>query len=677
MASRDVNHHADRKAREDGEIPTEALILRDFGGINTQVPRVSIGDNEFYWLENMMPVGPGALAQVPGPVALGYTPSAAVSYVYHANWGNTDYAVVFYADGSADALNLSTLARTTVGSPGTFTAASIAPWNNQGIVIIDAANGYFDFSITTANTLTPQTNGIASVTNIFNKAYLSGSVAIATSIVTATGTGGSVVSQYVVNSATISAAGSGYSVGDILNFTDNSPKIAPQFQVTSINAGGAITGFSIINAGLLQTTGAPTVLGPSGVASSGTGIGAAFTIWLKFSSYVILSAGSKYSAADPVYTLAPGPNLYDQGKITTSGVLNGTSIAVYAGRVWIANGKTVYYTDVGSYNSFGGAGGSFIIQDDWLNGSITALFAANNFLYIFGQDSIDVLSNVNISSLGTTTFSRTNLTSSIGTTLPNSIFAFYRSVYFASKTGLYALSGATPQRISDHLDGVLANANLDLPVSGAPVFVKSKLCVAFQFTFTDQWFQVGTIRSALFVLTGSKWFVVSQSLGQALVSWTNGGAIATISFSTTNAQMVLASENVITIPVIATKLWDYGDPLSDKQAVKASILTTWSSPSNLTPGMGCLVITEYNTAGAQLKSYESAAAWVNSSNQIIPWTNIAGTRVQWGASAPYSFLAGVANVANGKHIGLTFLPVQTKKLVVAQIALDAKQMKSW
>ena len=49
------------------ENPQKTNTLRDFQGVNTQAYRTVIGDNQFAWLENVMPIGFGNAPAVPGP----------------------------------------------------------------------------------------------------------------------------------------------------------------------------------------------------------------------------------------------------------------------------------------------------------------------------------------------------------------------------------------------------------------------------------------------------------------------------------------------------------------------------------------------------------------------------------------------------------------------------------
>lgn len=680
----------DRKLKDKTEIPTETIVLRNFGGVNQETPRVGIGDEEFSWLENIMPITHGNLSVLPGPQTTSYAPSGTISYVYHANWGNVDYDVVFFVDGSAEAVNKTTYAKTPIAGAGTFTNATIAPWNNQGIVIVDAANGYFDFNITTANTLSVLSNSITSITNIKAVQGIGSQSPDQTAVITSTGTGAQVISVYTLINPTIIGGGTGYAVNDVITFTDGNflngvVNNQAQIRVTSIGGGGVVTGFVVLNAGL-YSSGANVVvqIGPAGNATTTTGGGTLVSIqWtLQWKQYNILAAGHGYAPGDVVSTFRNIPSYFeiDRGTITLSGSLNGSSVAAFAGRVWIASGKVVSFTDVNSYNSFGGAGGSFTITDDWLNGSITALFAANNFLYIFGQDSIDVVSNVQVNSLGLTTFSRSNLTASVGTTIPKSIFAYLRSVYFASASGFYALSGATPQKVSDSIDGVVNNINLSLPIYGGQVLVRGKLCPSFAFTFYDaNGGLTPSTRSILAIFNKGRWFFSSPTASpiQAMTSYSNN-SVETLAVFTTNS-MVLPFFNTYT-PVnwlVRTKLWDGGDPMADKQPIRVSALSNWMVASNQMPIVTTLIDTEYKSLTTRpLLSYESMVQWINASNQLVNWTNVSNQVLQWGTGAQYSFLASDAYTAPGKHIGITMLGTQAN-LTMTQLALNYKKVKIW
>jgi len=98
---------------------------------------------------------------------------------------------------------------------------------------------------------------------------------------------------------------------------------------------------------------------------------------------------------------------------------SGTGIATFSGRAWISEERTVYYTAVDKYNDFINVSSGFItLTDSTLRTNIATIIAANNFLYIFGEDSINVFSDVRVNSVtGETLFTNTNVSASIGSGL--------------------------------------------------------------------------------------------------------------------------------------------------------------------------------------------------------------------------------------------------------------------
>ena len=142
--------------------------LRNFKGVNTQADRRMIDNDEFAWLENIMPVGFGNALTVPAQSAALATLAGGESCYYMAegNISNQSYMYMFCTSGSCYQVNLSTNAIKTVGVAGTFggTQSRIAQWKNERVLIIDSANGYFDWDGTT---LTTYKGSIHSVTVSF------------------------------------------------------------------------------------------------------------------------------------------------------------------------------------------------------------------------------------------------------------------------------------------------------------------------------------------------------------------------------------------------------------------------------------------------------------------------------------------------------------------------------
>jgi hypothetical protein len=350
-------------------------------------------------------------------------------------------------------------------------------------------------------------------------------------------------------------------------------------------------------------------------ATTGAGTGATFTGQMEAFQAVVLTRGNGYPAST-VGTDQSHPSGYvnvTQYAVTSSGVIGGTSMAVYAGRVWIGAGRTVYFTDINSYFSFGGVGGSFFIPDSYLHNNITALFAANNYLYIFGDTSIDALSNVTVSA-GVTFFSRINVTASVGTSVPTSIFAYYRAIVFSHSSGFYLLAGATPQKISDKISGLIQNLEPSIAqgqvipsVYGAQVLVQGELCAAMLFNLNDIFStppNAPVTRTIIALFFRNRWWVASLSATgaafqmQAMLSVPQqGNSTLYVWVGTQIYRMFSSGASGNSYWLLRTKLWDGGAPMREKQSVTAAFGATYAGiPPNT--GVTIQVDTELSSAVA-------------------------------------------------------------------------------
>lgn len=327
----------------------------------------------------------------------------------------------------------------------------------------------------------------------------------------------------------------------------------------------------------------------------------------------------------------------------------GTAISTYAGRVWIANQRTVAFTDVNSYNSFGATGGSFTISDQTLHNTIVQLFTANNFLYIIGDDSIDVLGNVTVSG-GVTSFTRNNITASVGSNFPFSVFAYFRSIMFANPSGFYGLFGASPQKISNDLDRLVQKIDFTLPVSGAQGFVNNILCAAFLFTFNDTFTPAASSRPVLAVVFDNKWWLASQGAALKYLTFIPiGGSETFFAWDTNSLYQLFSSATGNIASRVQTKLWDNGEPIYDKQILRGAIGLTYG-------GQGGQVVTATTD-----NEYGSQALNV-AGNDVVTWTNATGGVVQFQNALAqdvdltvtgYVLSKGPAATAGGKYVGMT------------------------
>lgn len=579
------------------------FVLRSFQGMNLIDGREAIGDEEFYWCENAIPSGSAALYPVNGPspylVDMGVAETGPPSYVMNFSESNVDHMLAVWKNsGNGWIVNLSTFAVLKIITGLTSGATFATQWSNLGVLIIDPT-GYWDWNVTAPNTLTAQNNAAADLT-LSSASTIAGGTSLRQIVVTAGGSGGSFQTVYGVNSVTLTTAGSGYAVGDTLLLTDNNPTSAASIVVDTIGALGAIATFTLTAAGSYPgpTSTTPAATGPTGSVIGGAtaGTGAVFAVVMEAISSNILTRGTGYSTGDSVtdeFLRSSVWSALDSFTITSSGVIGGTGIATYAARVWIASGRTVYFTDVDSYNSFGGAGGFFTITDSYLHNNITVLYAANNYLYIFGDTSIDALSNVTVTA-GVTSFSRINVTASVGTSSPTSVFAYYRSIMFFHASGFYLLAGATPERISEKITSLIGQITAATPVFGCQVQVRTELCAAFLFTFTDT-FVTNTTRTLMALFFRNRWWVAGGNNFAAMTSLPVAGVETAYAWAGNAMYQQFFMAGALAAWTLKTKLWDGGSPLREKQSINAAIAGLLGTPS--AAGIVLTVDTELASSG--------------------------------------------------------------------------------
>jgi len=170
-----------------------------------------------------------------------------------------------------------------------------------------------------------------------------------------------------------------------------------------------------------------------------------------------------------------------------STTVTGAFITAFSSRVWIGSGRTITFSAPGSYTDFtiADAAGSFVISDSAFVGNITALYSALEQLWIFGQNAINVLSNVTVvSSTSTTVFSNANLSNVEGCNWHRAIAPQLRSLTFANPLGLYMMTGLTPQKISEPLNGMFGqtDSSFDVHAGVTSVFSGQWLCYLVDYT---------------------------------------------------------------------------------------------------------------------------------------------------------------------------------------------------
>ena len=326
----------------------------------------------------------------------------------------------------------------------------------------------------------------------------------------------------------------------------------------------------------------------------------------------------------------------------------GSTIATFSGRVWISIGRTVVFSAPGSYTDFttASSGGSFIVTDETLISNITQMVTANSYLYIFGDSSINVISNVTVGT-GTpapTLFSNTNIAAQVGTLYPYSVFPYNRTICFATPYGFQALYGTTTQKISDKLDGIYQFIDFTKPVSGCVVYIFNIACMCFLFTYNDP----AGPRPIMAIFFNKKWFFASQGSNLTVVASGFKGGVPYAYATDGHRLWKVFSDTASNISTKAiTALWGLGYPTKMKEVQKAGVeITTAAIQTNITLALD----TDFASIATTV-SLGNYGYWVNNGGVQGQWINNFGVQGQWVGSQ-FQIYQGDAE-AKGRYLGYT------------------------
>jgi len=625
-------------------------VVKQFKGVNTKANRTAIGDDEFYWLENAMPVGYGNLKITPTYSNVGnVTFTSTVSFFTSASINLIDYLIAFEADGSAEYVRLDTNAKGTIASAGTFSASGVnmSQWKNDRILIIDPSKGYYTWDGT--NLIFIGSVGQIGIVQ-GGSGYTSAPAVIISAPNNANGvqaTATCTITANAVSSITITEAGTGYTSAPTITFNGGGGSGA--------NAVAGITTFATGTVSVLVTSGGTgytnasnlsvTISGGGGSNATAQGIISGGIV----TQVVMTNVGSGYTnSANISVTITGGGG----SNATAKAIINSDSnvgIQSFSGRVWIAAGRTVSYSGAGSYSNFTSvSAGQVTLTDATLHGNITQLLSANNFLYVFGDDSINVFSDVRVTTTGTTLFTNTNVSASVGSKLPYAIYPYFRSVLFMNNYGVYALVGSTTTKISDTLDGVFPNIDFTYPVYAGQVLLNNILCAAFNFRYTGGLGVSSSSRYIQAIFFEKKWFFTSASNNLAYIaSAPLGGKINLYGSDGTSCVRLYADTTSSINSYVQTSLNPMKDPIRTKQALKVGVEATLTNSAQLT------VTVDSETGSSTPVLLGQVINWINNLSNVISWTNNSSTVISWyGGGTGYTLYKTDAKQW-GKYLGMT------------------------
>jgi hypothetical protein len=630
-------------------------VYKNFKGLNTKSNRTAIDDEEFSWIENAMPIGFGNIKIVPAQVTFKDGGNNAISFgntvttLSNTNLGLDDYLLAFQQDGRAQYVIIDTGTVGNVGVTGTFSSAnvSIAQWKNEEVFIGDPNKGLFTWDGTDLLNvggvgrigLTSRGSGYTSAPAVTISApnQTNGTQATAEATITAN----------AVSSIVVTNGGSGYTSAPTVTITGGGGTGANAIAQLLTFTKGALY-IQVTNSGSGYNPASPpavTITGGGGANATATAIvfGNAVT------EVIMTNVGNNFTSV-PTVTIAAPPTPTGNANATVIGVPNLeeiSSVATFSGRVWISTGRTVTYSSATSPTDFTSiSAGAETISDSTLRGNIQYMVSANNFLYIYGEDSINVFSDVRVTNTGDTLFTNTNVSASVGSKLKYAVFPYFRSVLFMNNYGVYALVGSTTSKISDQLDGIFPYIDFTKPVTAGQVLLNNILCAAFNFYLLPTFPTTTGDRFVQCVFFEKKWFVTSQGALRYVSSAPVGGLINLYGVTDTALFKLYGDATANVASEIQTSLSPMRDPIRTKQALKFGIEAT------LTTGSTFNVTVDSESGSSPVYTLDNAVTWYNNSGQTITWLNNSSTTIGWLTSNGYALYKSDAQ-QYGKYLGLT------------------------
>lgn len=347
-------------------------------------------------------------------------------------------------------------------------------------------------------------------------------------------------------------------------------------------------------------------------------------------------------------------------------------LAVFEGRVWLVSGnRGILATGQGSFTTFGSVYASIThsMPDSVFPGQITTIKAAVQLLWVFGPGAINTISNVQVIS-GIPFFQNENLVAGTGTALADSVHPLFRTMVFLSPPGVYAILGATPQKLSDQLDGMMPDVEPVGTSPGAVFNLNSLLAYAVLVDIEGQ--------RRLLVYSRPTWLIAEQG---ADLKWITtlvrtDGQIQCWGTNGTDIRQLFAGEAGdwdIRLKMFDFDMFTRRDTIR-RIAVQAEVLEQEGSVP-FDPDLQVEVENESTSTGAVGGLLASAVTWINNDLIETPWINNVAGPVTWVAQGNIMYLAEVkfsGNLLSAHIFGRRSVP-----LIIGGVAMEIGLGGEW
>lgn len=400
----------------------------------------------------------------------------------------------------------------------------------------------------------------------------------------------------------------------------------------------------------------------SGVIASASQLNIGVSQWGNQYIIIVASAqpsGNGYFAWDGVTFYLPGEALPGYTSLPTG--IQGSAVESYQGRMWVANGASIYFTapqDPGDFATMDG-GGAFTSFDAFLRVLYVRLIQSSGFLYLIGDSSINYISQVTTAGdPSTTTFTNQNADPETGTPYPNTVQVLSRDIVFANAFGAQQCSGGAVTKLSEIIDGTWDSLNLNfngavLSSCKAIVYGRRIYCVLIPVINPIN----GQEQYKLACWDRKRWWMASQEIAMTFVTFQEIDSIITAYGTNGIAIYPLFQTPSVTLPkTIQSKLFPgEGAYLLQKAATRLWGAVIYNNAAS--PLLQVTIDSETQSASQDLNLSPNAITWINSitGDLDVEWTNVAipGT-VTWGGTAVGIVVFPPQAIAqNGTMLGLT------------------------
>src|SRR5215471_2346801 len=393
------------------------------------------------------------------------------------------------------------------------------------------------------------------------------------------------------------------------------------------------------------------------------------------SAYAVTAANGNYTQFAPPGTFSTTPDMTTFSNqqiliadplagfstwdgVTLNTLLNGgmfcTTVAVFAGRAWFANRRTLTWSGTLGPTDFAqaNASGSTTLTDADLVHEITALRSLNNYLYIFGDQSTKFIGNITIANppagtvgVSTTEFQIVTLASDIGCPFMMSIQSYNHLVVFCNIHGVYAILGASVQKISDDLDGIFMRVDFSQEPVAALADINNLHCYLLLLRYEDtQNFRVfgiepqgaPLVRSIIATFQMRDWYVLNQGMNLAsIVSLALSETNEVVVYGSSGADItpLLVNDNAPVTYILKTPLTAHGNIVINKRAIRAGIALSAAEPQL----MMFLIESEHQANDYTIKAARPII-WRNAAHDIITFA-VSDGEIQFmlgpGFTVPY------------------------------------------